>query len=127
MGRTALATPSPDRSLVYCVARDVTARQQAEQRLKADKEAAELGNRSKSEFVANMSYELRTSMNGILEMTRLALETELSVAQREYMELADRSARSLLDVINNLLEISELDAGTSGLRAELASGAPAGS
>jgi PAS domain S-box-containing protein len=121
------ATPSPDRDLVYCVARDVTRRRQAEQLLKADKEAAELANRSKSEFVANMSYELRTSMNGILGMTRLALETELSVAQREYMELADRSARSLLDVINNVLEISELDAGklelaptVFGLRASLA-------
>ncbi len=58
-----------------------------------------------------MSYELRTSMNGILGMTRLALETELSDAQREYMELVDRSARSLLGVINNVLEFSELDAG----------------
>jgi two-component system sensor histidine kinase/response regulator len=77
--------------------------------------------------VANMSYEFRTSMNGILGMIWLALETELSVAQHEYMELTDCSARSLLDVINNVLEISELAAGTSALRAEFASGAPAGS
>ena len=73
-----------------------------------------------------MSYELRTSMNGILGMTRLALETELSDAQREYMELVDRSARSLLGVINNVLEFSELEAGklefdptAFGLRASL--------
>ena len=105
------ATPFPDGDLVYCVARDVTARRRSEQLLREEKEAAELANRSKSEFVANMSYELRTSMNGILGMTRLALETELSDAQREYMELVDRSARSLLGVINNVLEFSELEAG----------------
>ena len=62
----------------------MTARRRSEQLLREEKEAAELANRSKSEFVANMSYELRTSMNGILGMTRLALETELSDAQREY-------------------------------------------
>lgn len=105
------ATPLPGGDLFYCVARDVTARRQEEQLLRAEIEAAESANRSKSEFVASISYELRSSMNGILGMTRLALETELDDAQREYMELVDRSARSQLDVITNVLEFSDLDAG----------------
>lgn len=76
----------------------------------AQKEALE-ASRIKSEFIANMSHEIRTPMNGIIGFTSLLLETELSSLQRNYLTTIQKSTLNLLNLVNNILDFSRLDAG----------------
>jgi len=100
----------------FCaVLQDITARKQAEAEMRNAREAAIAASQTKSSFLANMSHELRTPMNAIIGMTHLALEDGLPDKQRDYIEKAHGSARNLLQILNDILDVSKIEAGHMAL------------
>ena len=90
---------------------DISERKRLERHLHIAKVAAQAANQAKSQFLANISHELRTPLNGIMGMTDLALQTQLTSEQLEYLETVKASSESLLTLINGILNFSTVDTG----------------
>ncbi|MBU0474452.1 MAG: response regulator, partial [Bacteroidetes bacterium] len=90
---------------------DMTKRKVLEKELRTAITKVEIASKAKSDFIANMSHEIRTPLNGIIGLTELLFETKLSMVQKEYLEMVKHSSDVLLNLLNNLLNQSKLEAG----------------
>ena len=111
MSATTLDRSSDGSRRWVLISRNIDDRRRDQEELLKAKDAAEAANRAKSEFLANMSHEIRTPMNGLLGMTSLLLETALTDQQEHYTRTVEQSGEALMTIINDILDISKLEAG----------------
>ncbi len=99
------------RDALFVAWRDISDKKALEESLKLAEESANRANRAKSEFLANMSHEIRTPLNGIIGLTDIVLNSELTPIQRDYLHKSQHSSHALLNVINDILDYSKIEAG----------------
>lgn len=104
------------RQRLLAVGRDVSDRKQSMLELQQARDAALQSTTAKNEFLANMSHEVRTPLNGIMGLSQLLRTTSLTGEQSEYMDMLDSSAKNLLALINDILDISRIEAGSLAIR-----------
>ena len=107
----AVRDPVTGNAMLQFNARDISDLKAALAALESARDAAEASNRAKSSFLANMSHEIRTPMNGVIGLTQLLLETSLQPRQRQFVELALGSAKALMVIIDDILDLSKIEAG----------------
>ncbi|MEQ8351564.1 MAG: response regulator [Leptospiraceae bacterium] len=100
------------KTFLYSIVHDVTVRKQLEKELIQAKESALAASHAKSAFLANMSHEIRTPMYSLMGMAELMKETTLEPDQTEYLDIIEKSSRALLEVIDNVLDVSRIESGT---------------
>lgn len=96
---------------VVWICRDITDKKNSDKEILESREKAEEANRAKSQFLANMSHEIRTPLNGVMGMIQLLKITDLTSEQNEYMNIMEFSSEALLAIINDILDISKIEAG----------------
>ncbi|WP_420872042.1 histidine kinase dimerization/phospho-acceptor domain-containing protein [Cohnella rhizosphaerae] len=108
-----------DPGLLACTVRDITRRKQSEQALREAKEAAERISRARMAFLTFMSHEIRTPLNGIIGMLDLLRESGLTSEQAELAEIVANNGNTLLKIVNDVLDLSRIEAGRMELEQEL--------